>query len=501
MSVLKKLAGETLSYGFSTILGRSLNFLLVLVHTKAFSPSELGINVKLYSYIAIANILYTYGMETAYFRYAKENPEKYYRLILSAIIGSTFVFTAMLFGLAGPIMTNLGYAGQEQFLYWIALILAIDTITAIPFARLRLEQKTKKFVTAKIFSIFINIGLNLLFLMVFKPIHEGTWGQELQEKFQALYNPLIGAGYIFLANLIANLSFFIWLKDEFKDFKWYWDREEIKKLFIYAFPIMFMSLAAMSNLMFDRLLLEELLPHGFYPGRTSQEALGIYGNCYKLSIFMSLAIQAFKYAAEPFFLGRVSKDNTKTNLALVTHWFIIVCLFLWVGVSNNLFWLKSIFLKRPIYWEGIGIIPVLLLANLFLGVYYNISVWFKLKDKTYLGTIITLIGFACTIAGNVFFIPIYGYIACAYSFLGSAFVMTFLCLVAGQKYDPAPYKVISALFYILLGGVVILTPNLFESNVVPKIITQNIGILFLGIFVILKEFSIKNGKVEIKFKP
>lgn len=498
MSVLKKLAGETLSYGFSTILGRSLNFLLVLVHTKAFSPAELGINIKLYSYIAIANILYTYGMETAYFRFAKEDPTKYYRLILSAILGSTLVLTMGLFLFANPIMTQLGYAGQEKFLYWIALILAIDSITSIPFARLRLEQKTKKFVSAKIFSIFVNIGLNLLFLLLLKPIYEGHWGAEAQAKFGYLYDPTIGAGYIFLANLIANLTFFLWLRKELADYKWFWDTIALKKLFLYAFPIMFMSLAAMSNLMFDRLLLEELLPPGFYPGRTSQEALGIYGNCYKLSIFMSLAIQAFKYSAEPFFLGRVSKDNTKENLALVTHWFVIVCIFLWIGVSNNLFWLKDIFLKRPIYWEGIGIIPVLLLANLLLGVYYNISVWFKLKDKTYLGTIITLIGFVVTVLGNVLFIPTYGYMASAYSFLASAFIMTFLCMFLGQKYDPAPYKIISGIIYICLGGLVILSPSFLNTDNIPAFFTQNFGILLFGIFVILKELRITNGKIALK---
>lgn len=498
MSVLKKLAGETLSYGFSTILGRSLNFLLVLVHTKAFSPSELGINIKLYSYIAIANILYTYGMETAYFRFAKEDPIKYYRLILSAILGSTCVLTLGLFLFANPIMTQLGYAGQEKFLHWIALILAIDSITSIPFARLRLEQKTKKFVSAKICSIFVNIGLNLLFLLIFKPIYEGQWGAEAQIKFGYLYNPTIGAGYIFLANLIANLTFFLWLRKELADYKWFLEIAALKNLIVYAFPIMFMSLAAMSNLMFDRLLLEELLPEGFYPGRTSQEALGIYGNCYKLSIFMSLAIQAFKYSAEPFFLGRVSTDNTKENLALVTHWFIIVCIFLWIGVSNNLFWLKGIFLKRPIYWEGIGIIPILLLANLFLGVYYNISVWFKLNDKTYLGTIITLIGFVVTIFGNVFFIPKFGYMASAYAFLASAFIMTFLCLLLGQKYDPAPYKITSGMFYILLGGLIIVSPSILANDILPAFFTQNLGILLFGIFVILKELQIKNGKIALK---
>lgn len=437
-------------------------------------------------------------METAYFRYAKEDPVKYYRIILTAVITTTIFFTGLLIGFASPIIRFLGYPNQEKFLIWIALILAIDSITAIPFARLRLEQKTKKFVSAKIFSILVNIGLNLLFLLLFKPIYDGTWGTELQQEFGFLYKPAIGAGYIFLANLIANLTFFLWLRAELKDFGFLWNGLEIRKLIVYAFPIMFMSLAAMSNLMFDRLLLEELLPVGFYPGRTSQEALGIYGNCYKLSIFMSLAIQAFKYAAEPFFLGRVSKENTKANLALVTHWFIIVCIFLWIGVSNNLFWLKEIFLKRPIYWEGIGVIPVLLLANLFLGVYYNISVWFKLKDKTYLGTLITLIGFGVTVAGNILFIPTYGYMACAWSFLASSLVMTALCLITGQKYDPAPYRIVGGLFYILLGALVVISPYLLANFPAPKFIIQNVAIVIFAIFVILKEFQFSNGKFTLK---
>ena len=289
MSILKKLAGETLSYGFSTILGRSLNFLLVFIHTAAFMPAALGVNVKLYGYVAIANIIYTYGMETAYFRYAKEAPERYYNIILTAIILTSGLFTLGLFVFADPLMAQLGYEGKGQFMRWLALILAIDAVTAIPFARLRLEQKIQLFVKAKIVSILINVGLNLFFLALLKPMHEGHWGPTF---LQNLYFPSIGAGYIFLANLLANASLFYWLRSSFADFKWTWEGTELKKLWVYSYPIMFMSLAAMFNLMFDRLLLEEFLPEGFYTGRTSEDALGIYGNCYKLSVFMSVAIQA-----------------------------------------------------------------------------------------------------------------------------------------------------------------------------------------------------------------
>ncbi len=500
MSILKKLAGETLSYGFSTILGRSLNFLLVFVHTKAFSPAESGINVKLYGYIAVANILYTYGMETAFFRYAKDAPTKYYRLILSAIIATTALFTLLLFLFSEPIISQLGYPGKGIYLKWMALILAIDSITAIPFAKLRLEHKTRLFVKAKISSILVNVGLNLIFLLLLKPIHEGTLGESLPQFFKQLYLPSIGVGYIFLANLISNGTLFYWLKEEFAIYRWEWDWTELKSLWIYAYPLMLMSLAAMFNLMFDRLLLEELLPSHFYPNRSSHDALGIYGNCYKLSVFMSLAIQAFKYSAEPFFLGKKTEENSKENLALVTHWFIIICTVLWVGVSCNLFWIKKLFLGRPIYWEGIGIVPILLLANLFLGIYYTQSVWFKVKDKTYMGTIITFIGLVITLVGNIIFIPKYGYMACAWSFLASSIVMTLLCYLGGQIYDPTPYKWKQALFYLLLGLFSIQLHHLIEDWKLPDLITENGGVLLFMLVLLFKEFQFKNGKFQLAEK-
>ena len=499
MSILKKLAGETLSYGFSTILGRSLNFLLVFVHTWAFLPAELGVNIKLYGYMAIANIVYTYGMETAYFRYAKEAPEKYYNIILSVIIVTSGTFTLGLFLFSEPIMASLGYAGKGLFLNWLALILAIDAITAIPFARLRLENKIKTFVKAKIVSILINVGLNLIFLLACKPLYEGKWGADISPFFRQLYAPSIGAGYIFLANLIANASLFYWLKNEFKVYRWQWDWETFRALWVYAYPIMFMSLAAMFNLMFDRLLLEKFLPTGFYPGKTSQEALGIYGNCYKLSVFMSLAIQAFKYAAEPFFLGKKSEQNSKANLALVTHWFVIVCTVLWVGVSVNLFWIKGLFLRRAIYWEGISIVPILLLANLFLGIYYTQSVWFKQTNKTYVGTIITLIGLGITLTGNILFIPVYGYMACAYSFLVSSFVMMFLCYLGAMKYDPTPYRWKKGLTYILLGASLIFVYSTRSTAwPLPQFLVQNIALLILFSYIFMTEISWKNGKPVLK---
>ncbi len=455
MSILKKLAGETASYGVSTILGRSLNFLLVFIHTAAFMPGDLGINVKLYSYVALANIVYTYGMETAFFRFAPDDKTKYYNIIQSAIIVSSIFFSGILIVFSSPIIAYLGYEGKEIFLIWLALIIAIDAITAIPFARLRLEKKTKRFVKAKIINILVNIALNIFFLLVLKKIADGHYLTSLQPLATKLYNPKIGAGYIFLANLIANATFFYFLRPEFRDFKFQFDKKEFQKLWVYAYPIMIMLVASTFNLVFDRILLERLLPEDFYPNRTPQEALGIYGNVYKLSIFMSLATQAFRYAAEPFFLSKTGDKNSPEVLADITKWFLITCIFIWIGVCLNLDWLKILFLRKRIYWEGIMVVPVLLLANLFLGIYYNISVWFKLNNKTYFGTLITFIGLAITIIANVILIPRMGYMGCAIAFLISCFVMTALCYVLGQRHYPVPYKIESALGYIISAGLLI----------------------------------------------
>jgi O-antigen/teichoic acid export membrane protein len=464
MNIAKKLISETASYGVSSILGRSLNFLLVIIHSTAFMPDEMGINITMYSYVALANILYTYGMETAFFRFAADDKTKYYNITQSAILVSSGVFSLILIVFATPIITYLGYPNKEQFLIWLALILAIDAITAIPFARLRLENQTRKFVTAKIINILINVGLNVFFLLFLKKIAEGDYFNFMQSLAQKLYSPKIGAGYIFLANLLANATFIYFLRKELFDFRFQLDTKELKKLLLYSYPIMLMVLASVFNSLFDRLLLERLLPEGFYPNRTSEQALGIYGSVYKLSIFMSLATQAFRYAAEPFFLSKTDDKNSPETLANVTKWFLITCIFIWLGVCLNLDWLKVLFLRKKIYWEGISVVPILLLANLFLGIYYNMSVWFKLNKKTYFGTLITLIGLIITILLNIVLIPKMGYMGCAIAFMISCFSMTALCYILGQRYYPIPYKIGSATGYIISAGLLIYSVMQIKFN-------------------------------------
>ncbi len=488
MSALKKLASETALYGISTILGRSINFLLVFVHTAAFLPDELGINVKMYSYAAVANILYTYGMETAFFRFAAEDKQKYYNIIQSALLVSSTFFSGMLILLASPVMKGLGYPHQEIYLIWLAVIIWIDSVTAIPFARLRVEKRGKKFVIAKICNILINVGLNIFFLLGLKKIAEGDYWQVMQPLAQSLYRSSIGVGYIFLANLMANATFFFFLRKEFFDFQWQFDWAIFKEVFIYSFPILLMGLAGMVNQVFDRMLLEAYLPTNFYRNLNAQEALGVYGNAYKLSIFMALSTQAFRYAAEPFFLSKTTDKNSPATMAQATKWFTIVCVFIWLGVCLNLDWLKMLFLRRAIYWQGVVVVPILLLANLFLGIYYNISVWFKLNKQTQYGTYITLVGLFITVALNILLIPRLGYMGCAYAFLASCFSMTALCYYWGQKFYPIPYPTKQISLYIISAGLLIYGSMQFAiTNLWLSIPYHNLLLLLYTLGVVVAE--------------
>jgi len=457
MSTFKKLASDTALYGVSTILGRMLNFALVPLQTYVFTrPEEMASNVELYSWVAILLVIYTFGLETAFFRFAARRPEdklKVFDETLSIVILISIFFSLLIILLTPQIVVWLNYPGQELSVIWVALIVAIDAITAIPFARLRVENRARRFVQAKIINILIVVALNVFFLIFCRDVYNGKYLSGLKPIIDLIYYPSIGPGYIILANLLGNTTYFILLRDAFEGFRFRLNKAEAKTMLVYAAPLMLTSLAGFVNSMTDRLFLQHWLPDNFYPGLTSKDALGIYGNCLKLSVFMALVIQSFKFAADPFFFSRAEDKNSPRLLADVTKWFIIVCVLIWVGVSLNLDVVGLLVSKK--YRPGLPVVPLLLLANLFLGVYYNISFWFKLSDKTQFGTLITVIGAAVTIAGNIVLIPLLGYMGCAIAFLVSSFVMMVICYGLGEKYYPVPYHVGSAVGYILGAGLLI----------------------------------------------
>ncbi len=453
MSSLKKLASDTALYGISSILGRVLNYLLIILHTRVFVAGELAVVTELYAYVAFFNVLYTYGMESAYFRFATRNKadsKVVFQTAFTSVLISSLLLSVLLAALAYPIMDLIDYEGKEHIVYWISALIAIDAITAIPFAKLRLDGRPVLFVTAKLINIFLNIGLNLLFLGLVPKIMAGEWLPGARNLAAYLYVEGWDVEYVFLANLIANAALLVlllpvWKQVRLKIEKIYW-----KPMLVYAYPLLLMGLAGATNEMVSRAMLKHVLPDGFYDSYNSQEALGIFGACYKLSIFMMLAIQAFRYASEPFFFSKAEEKDSPVMFASVMHYFTITCCFILFAVTVNLSWLAPIFLKRDIYLEGLEVVPILLLAYLFFGIYANLSIWFKLSDKTSYGTWFTGSAAVLTVILNLLLIPIMGYLGAAFATLFVYLYMAIICYYFGQKHYPIPYKLGPALAYILL---------------------------------------------------
>lgn len=509
MGAFKKLAGDTALYGLSTIVPRMINFALVPLQTAVFTnPGELSSNVVLYSYVALMLAIYTFGLETAFFRTAArakgvENTnqrDQAFNNTLSLVTVITGVFTITIFALTPQIAGWLDYRGQEPFIRWVALLVAIDAFMAIPFARLRVENRARQFVIAKITNVVVMVGLNFFFLLFCRDVYAGKYLTLLQPLVQLFYDPAIGPGYIFLANLIANVLYFWLLWDVIRTFRFQFRRDDVRALVIYSFPLMLTGLAGLLNMLTDRIVLTHWLPEGFYPGVSTDKAVGIYGNCYKLSMFMSIAIQSFKFAADPFFFAQSDDKNAPDLLARVTKWFIIVCVLLWLGVSLNLGIIGELMLRSPAYRMGLPIVPVLLLANLFLGVYYNISFWFKLSDKTRFGTLITVVGLAVTVAGNFVLIPVMGYMGCAWAFLASTFVMMTLCYISGERYYPVPYDLASATGYILgAGALIYASQQLVIQNVwVAGAVHLALFALFVVIMLFVERGTVGPGLARLR---
>lgn len=446
-------------YGVSSILGRVLSYLLVPIYTAQFAAAEYGIVTGLYAYVAFLNVVFTYGMETAYFRFANRpgtDRRRLYDEVLSLLLVSSALLTALLAALAGPLLRLMSLPVENRsYAIWIALILGLDAVVAIPYARLRLENKARKFATIRTVNILLTVGLNLFFIVLCPDVLAGKYLTGLQPFIAAIYNPALGVGYVFLSNLAASALTLLMLWRELTDFHFHLNLEPLRPMLKYAYPIMLMGLAGMVNETLDRILLGWWLPAGFYPGESSIAAVGVYGACYKLSIFMSLVIQAFRYAAEPFFFSQGTDRNSPTTFAMIMKWFTLCCALIFVFISVNIEDFSQLFLRRAEYREGIAVVPVLLLANLFLGVYYNLSVWFKLTDKTYFGTYIAFGGAIVTIILNFLLIPVLGYMGSALATLACYFMMAAVCWYLGNHHFPVPYPVVRLLSWLLLAVAVV----------------------------------------------
>ena len=443
MSLIKKLAGETVLYGLSSILGRFLNYLLVPVYTRTLSKVENGILTELYAYSAFLIVVLSYRLESAFFRYGtpKEDRERAYSTALFSLVGTTLAITLGVLLAAQSIAGVLDYDNHPEYIRWFALILAFDAIAELPFARLRLEQRPIRFVTGKLFNIALTVTLNL-FWLVFCPWAAGHG----QGWVHWVWSPEVRVGYVFLANLIASAATLLYLFPHMRALRpAFFDKALWSQMVLYALPLILVQFAGIVNSMFDRAMQKWLLP-GTPTENLAQ--VGIYGNIYKLAMLITIFTQAYRYAAEPFFFRHAQDANAPQLQARVTKWFTIVSA---TGMLAVLLFVDVVkyFLSEP-YWVGLPILPILLLANVLLGVYYNLSVWYRLKDKTHIGALIALGGALATVVLNVWWVPVFGYVGSAWAALITYALMCALAWATGRKHYPVPYAFGRMSAYLLL---------------------------------------------------
>ncbi|HEV7333937.1 MAG TPA: oligosaccharide flippase family protein [Flavisolibacter sp.] len=447
MSGIKKLAGQTLWYGVSSIAARFLNYLLTpyLTNASVLRETYYGEMSIIYAAIPFLNILFTYGLETAYFRFSKtkEDEKEVYSTATLSLMGTTAVFTAILLLFNQPLANLLGVPNRPEYLTLAAFIIAFDALAALAFAKLRYEGKPRKFAFIRIAGIVINIGLTIFFLSVCPAIQErdpnsfiGVW-----------YDKTFGVGYILLANLLQSIFTLIFLSKEFFSFRLQFNAKLWKEIIVYSSPLILAGFAGMINETFDRIMLKWWAPTATESAAKVQVA--IYSACYKLSILITLSVQAFRMAAEPFFFSAAQGQQPQRIYARVMKFFVITVCFMFLAVVLFLdIW--KYFITNPVYWQGLGVVPILLLANMFLGIYYNLSIWYKLSNKTIAGAWITLIGAGITLGINALFIPYFGYYACAWATFfcyGSMMVISFIW---GQKNYRVPYAWKKLVAYIVI---------------------------------------------------
>lgn len=438
MNPLKKLAGQTAVYGVSSIAGRLLNYLLVPLHTRVFGAGEFGAITELYGMVAFLIVFLTYGMETAFFRFGgaaapgAERSRVFSTAFISVLL-TTGVFLILTLSNVAGIADALHYEDNPDYILYFGIIVGLDVLTTIPFARLRLLNKPAAFVAVNLGSIGLYILLNLFFLMWCPAVleNEALPGHAWVASF---YNPDFGIGYVFVANLISSGFKFVlltpWMRDVFYGFH----KNVARKLYPYALPLLFLGLAGIVNETFDRVFFLRLSP---LPETEARAQLGIYGACYKVAMLLSIGIQAYRFAAEPFIFSLAKKESENTR-AEVMKYYVIAASF--ITLTLLCFLDLAMLMVGEELREGQDVVPILLVAYFCFGAVFNLSFWYKLNDKTRYGALIAFAGAAVTVAGNVLLIPHFSYYGCALATLAAYLTMMLLSYYLGQKHNPIAYN-------------------------------------------------------------
>lgn len=482
MAGLKTLAKDTALYGMSSIVGRFLNYLLVPLYTAVLPAASGGYGVvtNLYAWTALMLVLLTFGMETGFFRFANksgEDPMKVFANSLISVGGVSLTFVLIGITLLQPISHWLEYGNSPDLVAMLMLIVALDSIQSIPFAYLRYQKRPLKFVSIKMLSIVVNIGLNLFFLLLC------PWLQvHCPQAISWFYDPDYLVGYIFVSNLITSALQLFFFFPELRGLTYRIDKVLLRRMFSFSFPILIFGLVGVLNQTVDKMI----FPFLFADRQEGMAQLGIYGGCSKIALVMAMFTQAFRYAYEPFVFGKDREGDNRKMYASAMKYFLIVSLLAFLSVMFYMDLLRHLVAKD--YWQGLGVVVIVMIAEIFKGVYFNLSIWYKLVDQTRWGAYFSLLGCTVIIALNVVLVPKYGYMASAWASVVGYAVITLLSYGVGQKKYPIHYDLKGIGAYVLLAaGLYVVGEQVPIDNVALRLAFRTLLLLLFVAYILKKD--------------
>lgn len=489
MANLKSLAKDTAIYGLSSIIGRFLNYLLVPLYTHVIASSSGGYGVvtNLYAYTALLLVILTYGMETTFFRFSNkegEDPDKVYSTILTSVLTTSVLFAGLAVLFIRPISSALGYADHPSYVWAMAATVAIDAFQCIPFSYLRYKKRPMKFAALKLLFIGLNIFMNLAYFVIMPKLGLNPCG---------IYDDGLNVGYVFYINLFctAFITLFFWR--ELCGFRFGFDGGLLKRMLGYSWPILVLGIAGILNQSGSQIIFP------FIYGEGSSVPLGIYGACVKIAMIMAMITQAFRYAYEPFVFGSAADKNSKEMYAKAMKYFIIFTLLAFLCVIGYMNILKFIIGRS--YWEGLRVVPIVMAAEIMMGIYFNLSFWYKLTDQTLWGALFSGIGCLVLFGVNILFIPKFSYMACAWAGFAGYGVAMVLSYIVGQKKYPIKYPLKDIVMYVCLAVLLFVCMSGTNAHLAtwPAIGVNTAMILVFCAVIIRRDFPLSSLPVVGKF--
>lgn len=472
MASLKSLAKDTAIYGLSSIVGRFLNYLLVPVYTATMPAAGGGYGVvtNVYAYTALLMVILTYGMETTFFRFANkegEDARRVYATILTMVGFTSLLFVALVFAFLGPVSGAMGYAAHPDYIMTMAVVVAMDAFQCIPFSYLRYKKRPMKFAVLKLLFILINIALNVFFFVVYP-------------RFSGVPTPV---GYVFYINLVCTALIMLCLWREIAAVRPVVDRSLMRRMLSYSWPILILGIAGILNQTADKILFPYI-----YSGADTHEQLGIYGAASKIAMIMAMITQAFRYAYEPFVFGKSRDGDNRATYARAMKFFIIFTLLAFLCVAGYINIIKHIIGRD--YWPGLRVVPIVMAAEIMMGVYFNLSFWYKLIDKTVWGAWFSGVGCAVLIAVNIVFVPSCGYMACAWAGVAGYATSMLLSYFVGRRYYPIAYPLRSIMFYVIVAALLFAVITVTNGSTLPlwaSLAVNTSAILLFAVIIIRRE--------------